>query len=148
MALLDADDEWHPDKLTTQVRYLRDHPEAGACVTHVQNYLVPELEAQVKAALDTKETLRPKPGYLAQTLLARREVFKVVGDFNDSAGAGDATDWFLRARDAQVICGLLPDTLTFRRLHRNNRSSRLGELPRTVLLQFLKDSLDRKRKVQ
>ena len=147
VAFLDADDLWHPDKLAAQMEYLDQHPEHDVCVTHIQNFWIPEL-AEEEVRFRDSPAAKAVPGYLTQTMLARRSAFERVGGFNTDAGAGDATDWFLRAGDAGVSCGIVPRTLVRRRLHHRNRSRTLGTLPRTVLLEFLKNSLDRRRGIE
>ncbi len=145
IAFLDADDKWNKEKLTLQMQFLHSMPRLDACVTHIQNFWIPEL-IEEERLLQNNPISKPVPGYLTQTLLAKRKAIDLVGGFNTNAGAGDATDWFLRAGDNGLVCELMPETLVYRRLHRNNRSRYLGSLPKTVLLKFLKDSLDRKRK--
>ena len=144
VAFLDADDLWHPDKLVAQVDYLDEHPEHDVCVTHIKNFWVVSL-AEEKSRFSDTPAAEAVPGYLTQTMLARRRAFDRVGGFNAVEGAADATDWFLRASDAGVSCGIVPRTLVRRRLHHANRSRTLGALPRTALLKFLKNSLDRRK---
>src|SRR5712664_390476 len=43
VAFLDADDLWHPEKLVHQRARFQARPELDLCVTHVQNFLIPEL---------------------------------------------------------------------------------------------------------
>ncbi len=145
LAFLDADDLWLPDKTQRQVDFLLANPEVGACVTHIRNFWIPELREEAEAHKD-HAIAKPLPGFLTQTLMMRRETFEKVGYLDGSAGAGDATDWFLRASDAGVKCELLSECLVLRRLHHTNRSRDLGALPKTVILKFLKDSLDRRRR--
>jgi GT2 family glycosyltransferase len=145
LAFLDADDLWLPEKTQLQVNFLLAHPEVGACVTHIRNFWIPELREEAEAHKDHPIS-KPLPGFLTQTLMMRRETFERVGYLNGSAGAGDATDWFLRASDAGVKCELLPECLVLRRLHHSNRSRGLGALPKNVILKFLKESLDRRRR--
>src|SRR4051794_39471252 len=46
VAFLDADDRWHPHKLTLQLARFGARPELDYCVTHVQNFWVPELKEE------------------------------------------------------------------------------------------------------
>ena len=140
IAFLDADDLWHTEKLKRQVNHLLDSPELDACVTHVQNFLSPELQG----SLD-KETSSEKPGYSVVSLLAKQSFFNRIGSFDESMGHAADTDWFLRAKDLDARMRLLPDVLVYRRLHHNNRSNKLAEKSKREYLGLVKASLDRKR---
>ena len=144
VAFLDADDLWHPDKLTRQIECFEARLEIDLCVTHVQNFWIPELKEEAERFRDHRLT-RPVPGYVTQTLLARRILFDRVGPFNTALQVGDAQDWFLRAAEQGASMRLLSDVLVYRRLHRSN-FSRHVTVALNDHLQVVKASLDRRRR--
>jgi glycosyltransferase involved in cell wall biosynthesis len=149
VAFLDSDDLWHPDKLARQMARFDARPELDLCVTHLQRFWIPELETERKRFQDHRfaEVL---PGYITQTLLARRNVFDSVGNFDTSRRVGDPMDWFLRAAERGVVMELLPDLLVYQRMHENNLSVEFGTRAmkphmQDALLDVVKASLDRRR---
>jgi glycosyltransferase involved in cell wall biosynthesis len=144
VAFLDADDLWHPEKSARQMAHFAARPELGLCITHVQNFWIPELAAEAERYRDHPLS-RPVPGYLTQTLLARRSVFETVGQFDPGLHHAEKTDWFLRALGQGAVLELLPDVLVYRRLHETNVSRSLGAASRDEYLRLLKASLDRRR---
>ena len=151
VAFLDADDLWHPEKLHRQMARFEARPELDLCVTHLQNFWIPELEKE-KIRFQTDRITKILPGYVTVTLLARRSLFDRVGSFNPDLKVGDDTEWFLRAAEMEAVVELLPDLLVFRRLHKNNLSMEPGSRRQTVAmqnaaLQIVKASLDRRRKL-
>jgi len=145
VAFLDADDLWYPDKLERQLACFCARPELDMCVTHVQNFWVPELKEEKKQYQDHRFA-QPLPGYTTQALLTRRVLFDRVGRFNSSLRACDDTDWFLRALDQGAIAELLPEVLVQRRLHTKNLSR--TSLAYDALARVLKNSLERRRRNQ
>jgi len=150
VAFLDADDLWDPEKLRRQMARFEARPELDLCVTHLQNFWIPELEEE-KTRFRTHRLTKILPGYVTVTLLARRSLFDRVGFFNADLKVGDDTEWFLRAVEKDAVVELLPDVLVFRRLHENNLSMEHGSRRQTVamqnaMLQIVKASLDRRRK--
>ena len=141
VAFLDADDVWHPEKLARQSARFRERPELELCVTHIQNFWVPELKAEEERVRGRRLAL-PAPGYLTQTLLARRSLFDRIGRFDESWRHVHDTEWFLRARDRGAVTELLPDVLVRRRLHPRNRSRLLPIASRDEYLRLLKRRLD------
>ncbi len=146
IAFLDADDIWHPQKLERQMARFRARPELAYCVTHVQNFWIPELQLEKETFRDHRIS-KALPGYVTQTLLARRRVFQTVGLFDSSFKHGDSTEWFLRAAQLGTVSELLLDVLLYRRLHPTNRSRVSAARSREEYLRILKLSLDRKRRL-
>jgi len=149
VAFLDADDLWHPEKLERQMARFEARSELDLCVTHLQRFWIPELETERKRFQDHRfaEVL---PGYVTQTLLARRSLFNSVGNFDTSRRVGDPMDWFLRAAEQGAVMELLPDLLVYQRMHENNLSVKLGTRGmkpqmQDAILHVVKTSLDRRR---
>jgi glycosyltransferase involved in cell wall biosynthesis len=147
VAFLDADDLWHPEKLTRQMARFEARPELDLCITHIQNFWIPELADEAERYRGHPLS-QPMPGYVAQAILARRSVFETVGGFNTELKHAEKTDWFLRAMELGIVLELLPDVLVYRRLHETNttRSRKLASASREEYLQLVKASLDRKRR--
>ncbi len=149
IGFLDADDLWHRKKLTRQMARFEARPELDLCVTHLQRFWVPQLqnERQRFAGHRFAERL---PGYVTQTLLARRRLFDSVGYFDTSRRLGDPMDWFLRAAEQGAAMELLPDLLVYQRMHENNLSVETGTRRmkppmQDSILHVVKASLDRRR---
>jgi glycosyltransferase involved in cell wall biosynthesis len=143
IAFLDADDRWHPEKLVRQMVRFGARSELGLCITYVKNFWISELKEEAEK-FQNHRIARPLPGYVAQSLLARRELFRSVGLFNPILKHGDVQDWFIRAAEQGVVMELLPDVLVFRRLHHSNYSREV-KLSHEEHLRVLKASLDRRR---
>jgi glycosyltransferase involved in cell wall biosynthesis len=141
VAFLDADDVWEPEKIALQVAWLRERPEIGYVTAHFQNVL---------------ETGVPRPPWIrpeqldevqkggVPNLLARRSVFDEAGLFDPAHRSGSDLDWVIRAKDAKVASGVLPQVLLRRRIHRTNQSYH-WQGGKTLLLRALKASIDRQR---
>ncbi len=144
VAFLDADDLWHEEKVARQLARFEARNELEICVTLIQNFWVSELDAERERLKDHPRG-KPVPGYISQTLMARRAVFVKVGDFDSSLSYGHAADWFVRARACDVVEELLPEVLTFRRLHPENRSRQHADRSLDEFLRFLKSAADKRR---
>jgi len=145
VAFLDADDLWHPDKLAHQLARFAARPELDYCVTHVQNFWVPELKEEEEQFRGHPRS-RPMPGYVTSTLLARLALFGTVGSFNPELPHADDTDWFLRADTKGAVKELLPEVLLFRRMHPGNMSRTRAPESRAEYLRVVKAALDRRRR--
>jgi glycosyltransferase involved in cell wall biosynthesis len=144
IAFLAADDLWHPQKLVLQMSQFQNRPELDLCLTHMQNFWIPELRAE-EERFRNQPIAQPWPGYLPQALLARRAVFETVGLFDTTLRYEDAKDWFLRAAERGTVIELLPEVLAYRRLHRTNISREKATASPIELLQIVKASLNRRR---
>ena len=149
VAFLDADDLWQPNKLSLQMARFQERPELDLCVTYCQVFWIPELHEE-KARFRDHRLSQPLPGYVTQTLLARRAIIDRVGNFDISRRVGDPADWFLRAAEQGAVMEILPDVLVYRRFHENNFSvesetRRMTPSMQDAILQVVKASLDRRR---
>jgi len=145
VAFLDADDLWHPDKLARQMARFHARPELDLCVTHIQNFWIPELHEEEERFRNHRLS-RPMPGYLPQTCLARRGLFETVGHFDDALNHASEFDWFVQATEQGIVMELLTDVLVYRRLHHSNYSRLQAVTSRHEYLEVLKASLDRRRR--
>jgi glycosyltransferase involved in cell wall biosynthesis len=145
VAFLDQDDLWHPEKLARQMARFQSRPTLDVCVTHVRMFWISELREEA-ARYRHHRRAQAVPGYTTGTLLARRRLFETVGQFFPSLWFSDASDWFLRAAERGAVMELLPDVLTFHRVHRDNLSRRLAAASRAEYVGIVKASLDRRRR--
>ena len=145
VGFLDADDLWHFEKLDRQMARFRERPELAYCIAHVQNFWIPELIEEEKQFRDHRIS-KALPGYATGTLLARRDCFNAVGEFNTAIKHADDTEWFLRATEQGAVMELLPDVLLYRRLHYTNLSRVKASNSRDQYLRVLKSALDRRRR--
>jgi glycosyltransferase involved in cell wall biosynthesis len=144
VAFLDADDRWHPEKLSRQIARFDARPDLDVSVTHIQNFWIAELEEEARRLRDDART-RPMAGYVTMTMLARRSTFESVGPFDETLWHTDAGDWFLRAAHHGAVIELLPDVLVQHRMHHTNLSRRLGPNARAEFVRMVKRSLDHRR---
>lgn len=117
LAFQDADDLWAPDKLTNQVACLLANPNLDACFGFVQQFISPDLPAEVQAGIACPD--HSQPGWLKQTMLIRRAAFAKTGLFNPTYHVGDFIDWFIRAKEAGLHYTMIDKLTTYRRLHRS-----------------------------
>jgi glycosyltransferase involved in cell wall biosynthesis len=147
LAFLDADDLWHPEKLARQMARFQARSELDMCVTHAQNFWIPELHEEA-ARYQGSFFTQPLPGYVLPTLLVRRRFFDAVGPLDVSFRLGDDNDWFLRAYDQNPTVELLPEVLFYRRLHHTNLTRRTIDQAPEALLRIVKKTLDRRRRLR
>ncbi|MGD9509361.1 MAG: glycosyltransferase family 2 protein [Geminicoccaceae bacterium] len=144
LAFLDADDLWLPRKLARQTQRLAERGDLQVSVTQVRNFWIEELRVEAEAMRDHRLAAAALPGYVPQTMLARREAFVRVGLFDETLRTGEDTDWFLRAADLGTMAELLPEVLVMRRFHRTNLT-RVGNALRSNLADSVWRSLQRRR---
>ena len=142
VAFISHDDIWEPGKLDQQLAFMRQHPLVGYTVTMVRHFL--DECAHVPAGFRADLLERPVPGFIMETLMARKSVFQQVGLFDPSFSVSEDTDWFARARDAGVPMAILPDVLVRKRVHRANTSLTTPSI-NALLLRAMRSSIQRKR---
>ena len=134
LAFLDSDDLWLPRKLWMQLEFLRKHPEFKMCQTE-------ETWVRDGHKLNPKKYHKKPRGYCFPQLLERclvspsavvihREVFEVVGLFDESLPACEDYDLWLRIGYRYPI-GLIDEALTIKRGgHADQLSSAIPALDR------------------
>lgn len=147
IAFQDADDLWHPEKLEHQMARFKTRTELEMCVTHIQNFWIPELQDEAQRFQNHRRA-QALPGYVTTTLLARRTLFDKVGMFNPTFMHVHDSEWFVRVKELGMATELLPEVLAYRRLHHTNRSRDRAGASRDEYLQLLKDTLDRRRGIE
>jgi glycosyltransferase involved in cell wall biosynthesis len=141
IAFLDADDLWYSDKLTRQLARFRERPELVACFAAYRNVSGVE-SADGDPMLDPAAW--PVTPFSPCTLLARREVFELVGTFDPTLRRGEDTEWMMRMMLRKVPYESMPEVLLDRRIHRDNLTR---EQPPTYsnVVDAIKLVLDRRR---
>lgn len=141
IAFISHDDVWTDGKLDRQLTFMRDRPELLFTVGMVEHFL----DCAAPPPGFRQELLdRPHPGYIMETLVARREAFAAIGPFDPKFSVGEDTDWFARARDIGVAAAMLPETLVRKRVHTANSSLNESNI-NGLLLKALRGSVERKR---
>jgi glycosyltransferase involved in cell wall biosynthesis len=141
VAILDADDVWPTDRLSRQVTHLLEHPELGIVLGLTEVFLTP---GQPPPAHDPRFAPGEQVIGHPSTMLARREVFELVGGFDESLRLSEDIDWLARASDAGVRAGRLEHTLLRYRVHAAN-TSRDTRANHAATLGVLRASVARKR---
>lgn len=144
VAFLEPDDLWHPDKLAQQMALFASRSQIDVCVTHARNFWIPELANEAARDQDHPRS-HGVPGYIVSAILARRTLFDRVGLFDTSLTFTGHTDWLLRATDGHAVIELLPEVLTYHRMHHTNLTRREAAACRAEYLRVLNMSLARRR---
>jgi glycosyltransferase involved in cell wall biosynthesis len=119
LAFLSADDRWAPTKLARQHSVLAAD-QCDLVFGHVQHFLSPEVDPTLAAT--RRCPAEAMPANSAGTLLLRTTTFDRVGNFDERFRAGEFFDWFARANDLGLRSEILPDVVSYRRVHAANHS--------------------------
>lgn len=141
LAFLDADDLWLPEKLNTQVSYLKSHPETSLVLGYVeQRRWLPGVE-RTQTPLISR--LR---GFVPGAMLIRRKAFEQVGFFPENRTIGEFIEWFVIATEKGIDYTMMEFTVLCRRIHGKNLVLReMGA--RSDYVKILKAAMDRRRRV-
>jgi glycosyltransferase involved in cell wall biosynthesis len=139
VTFLDDDDVLPPNKLSTQARYLDEHPEAG-CVLGRQEWIFDGVEPP---KLPRDPIFGEVGGIQLVTAMIRRKVLEQVGGFDPSYRYAEDRDLFIRMREHGVEIAVLPDVVLHKRLHGSNMTM---NAPTThPMLRSLREKLERDR---
>jgi glycosyltransferase involved in cell wall biosynthesis len=143
VAFLAQDDLWTRDKLSTQVGYMLAHPEIRYTVARAKYFLEPGCTVPPGfriEMLDGDHLAR-----IVESMVARKEVFDIVGGFDTSLNTTQDIDWFARAKDAHVPMGVISRVLLHRRIHDGNLTYSLGSECCRDVLAVVRKSIRRQR---
>lgn len=140
IAFLSHDDLWADGKLDLQLARMEADPSLMLTVGMVRHELIGGPPPGFRLDLLGRDV----PGYIMETLIARRETFDIIGGFDTALATAEDVDWFARVRDAGLNCALLPERLLTKRVHGGNASLR-DERGSQHLLRALHGAVRRKR---
>ena len=142
VTILDADDLWPTDRLSRQLAHLTTHPEQGIVLGLAEVFLSP---GESRPAHDPGFAPGEKVAGHPATMLARREVFDLVGTFDETLRLSEDIDWLARASDAGIRAGRIDHTLLYYRIHAHN-TSRDAHANNVATLRVLRASVHRKQR--
>lgn len=125
VAFHDADDEMIADKLEVQVGCLLADEGVEIVVGEQEVIVEPGAELPFWVEGSTAQIgMPPRPAELADeplvhpmTMVMRREVFGLVGGFDEAMRPAEDLDWIFRAAEAKVEIARLPNVVLRRRVH-------------------------------
>jgi glycosyltransferase involved in cell wall biosynthesis len=139
-----SDDIWLPKKLEIQYGFFLQNPELQFSITYVQFFAdkAENLPAHFRVELLHKTV----PGYIMESLLARKSIFEKTGLFNTEMPVAEDTEWYSKVIDMKIPYHIVKDVLVLKRIHQSNSHLNPSIQLSSLMLKILKNSLDRKRK--
>jgi len=120
VAFLDADDIWLPDKLESQVSFLKSHPDVDCVICKYKGFF--QSGEDIPGWVNQASFLEENVGYLPSCMILRKQAFDRVGLFDTSLRTGEDLEWFSRARRAGIEIEKLARILVRKRYHGRNTS--------------------------
>ena len=134
IAFLDDDDEWHAEKLTRQVAFMRDQPsiQLSYCLTvpiDTDGNVMEDLDRAHRRTYErhfrtghTYTALVSSCLIFTSSVMVTKNSFLSVGGFDESLVGAEDWDFYLRFARNHVI-GALPEPLVRYRVHPGNSAS-------------------------
>ena len=142
VAFLSHDDMWLPEVIAAG-RLPAPVPTVQYTIGMIRFFLEPGHETPRGFRRELFQGLHV--GRIMETLLARRSLFDVIGDFDSTMALAEDVDWYARASDRAIPMAVIPEILLLqKRVHSRNASSD-AQTSNRELLKALKRSIDRKR---
>ncbi len=146
IALLDADDLFHPEKLEAHINFLGEHHEVGVSYNsrYEMNHSAETIRELYRPPMNVTlvDLMQGFPFSPSDTVVRREWAFK-VGLFNPEMGSAEDTDFPCRLALAGCKFAGIDRALNYRRYHagrgRKNLEGRLNDVER-VLAAILADS--------
>lgn len=146
IALLDQDDVWLPHKLLLQIEFLNNNPQIGLVHTTIQCINDKDEFVSCKGMIwvgsysgNCGSQLLAGNGIAPLTILAKANLIKQCGNFNQNRAPAD--DWDLWLRMSRITSfGFIPEICAYYRIHNANESKNLLKMKRAEIA-VLKDYL-------
>ncbi len=121
---LDADDYFTPGAIDILMNEAVNNPDTLLVSALCRDFISPELNEEEASKL----CINPDPyrRMLAGCMLAKRELFDMVGTFDENMMTSETAQWVMRIRDAGFKTHEIDNVVLFRRYHNDN----LGRLNR------------------
>jgi glycosyltransferase involved in cell wall biosynthesis len=140
IALLDADDQWHPRKLELQLGYLRQHPETDLLATesfmdYKHRWPAIDERADVVAVKYGLEDVLGRARFAPSSVVVRRRCLDVAGLFDPELRCVEDRDMWIRLA-SRFVLAKLPLPLLWYRVHPDslsNKATRMEEAELHVL---------------
>ncbi len=122
-----SDDYWHLERIHKQVEFMESNPEFGMCYGKVffvkEDDITPDPHNNYKGGHIFKDILLLKYHMPAPTYMIRRDVFEVVGFYNENLRI---EDWYMSLKIAdKYAIGFMNEHLSYYRIHDTNVSRNL-----------------------
>lgn len=142
IAFLSHDDTWTPNKLSTQVNYLIQHPKIQYTVAKVKFFL--EEGYSIPPGFKPELLAGEHIGKIMETLVVRKTLFTAIGKLNPEFTVAEDVDWFARAQDNNIPMTIIPEVLLHKYIHNTNLSLN-STVNNQGLLKIMRQSIKRKR---
>lgn len=134
LAFLDADDLWHPNKLSLHADHFNRCPKLGISFARVQfmtpcGKLLPQVSAVPKKGLDALSLLTENHISTSSNIVALREIFTEIGGFQNNMSFAEDQEWLFRVaiKGTYLIAGI-PQILVQYRTSQASLSSNLERM--------------------
>ncbi len=145
LAFLDADDIWHPEKLSTQMDLFDRTPNLDMTYCSFEEFLSPDLSAEQQSKRVVKSGVMS--GALLGTTLILRDSFNRVGLFSETRRSGEFIDWYARAEEIGLKIVPSDHCHYRRRSHADNQTLRLESLHQDYM-EVVREALRRRRELK
>lgn len=114
----DHDDVMNDNALLQMLKELKEDEEISAVMAQLQDFYSPELSEEER----NRVIIRDKPyfGLFSGAILMKRDVFDVIGLFDESLKAGDIVDWSNKMRENNLQIKKINFVSANRRIHNSN----------------------------